>query len=303
MLDMTRISMMAILAVVGLATPAAAHVIAGDRVFPVTTTFDDPGVGDELTLPQVVYQRSGGPTYDTQLQWEFDKRITETTAVIYNQGFDFLNSSGNKGRSGLENVYLTGKWQAYTNAAHEFVASVGLIREFSGNTQTQQIGGDAFGSTAPTLYFGKGLGDLPIGYARPFAVTGEFSYVLPDRKLNAGASNSGSPNSFKGALSVQYSLPYLQSQVKNVGLGGFFGRLIPLVELDYASPVGGPASGFPTIFTINPGIIYQADTFQVGVTALIPGNKASGQNVGALLQVHFFLDDIFPNSLGKPIFN
>ena len=27
--------------------PAVAHVIAGDRVFPVTLTFDDPGVSDE----------------------------------------------------------------------------------------------------------------------------------------------------------------------------------------------------------------------------------------------------------------
>jgi hypothetical protein len=31
--------------------PTAAHVVAGARVFPVTLTFDDPGVGHEATLP------------------------------------------------------------------------------------------------------------------------------------------------------------------------------------------------------------------------------------------------------------
>ena len=64
-----------------------------------------------------------------------------------------------------------------------------------------------------------------------------------------------------------------------------------------------PASGNPSTFMLAPGVIYEGDTYQVGLEALIPANKAAGQNVGVQLQVHFFLDDIFPNSLGKPIFN
>jgi hypothetical protein len=38
------------------------------------------------------------------------------------------------------------------------------------------------------------------------------------------------------------------------------------------------------------------------VEALIPANKASGSNVGVIAQFHVFFDDLFPNSLGKPIF-
>jgi hypothetical protein len=30
-------------------------------------------------------------------------------------------------------------------------------------------------------------------------------------------------------------------------------------------------------------------------------NSASGRGVGVVGELHFFLDDIFPNSLGKPI--
>lgn len=280
---------------------ASAHVVAGDRIFPVTLTFDDPGVGDELTLPQFIWQRGGGPQDDYQLQWEFDKTITPTTALIYNHGFDFLTAAGQKNHSGFENVFITGKWQAYTNPDHEFVASLGVIREMSGDVSTQNIGGDAYGATAPTLYFGKGLGDLPIGQLRPLAITGELSYVFPDRRLNSDASNNGNPRLWQGAFSVQYSIPYLQSEVKDYGLPRLLGRLIPLIEVDWASPAAGPAPGNPMTLTVGAGAIWLGETYQVGLEALIPANKAAGQNVGVLLQVHWFFDDLFPNSLGKPV--
>ena len=282
-------------------SPAFAHVIAGDRVFPVTLTFDDPGVGDEATFPQIIWQPGAGPSNDYQLQWEYDKTITPTTALIYNHGFDYLQMSGSKNHSGFENVVITGKWQAFTWPEHEFVASFGVIRELSGNVQTQNIGGDQYGNTEPTGYFGKGFGDLPIGVLRPFAITGELSYVIPDRRENLAASNNGSPFAWVGGLSLQYSIPYLQAQVKDFGLPALIGRLIPLVELDYASPAFGPAQGNPMRLTVAPGAIYLGETFQVGLEALIPANKAAGARVGVLLQVHYFFDDLFPNSLGKPI--
>ncbi len=45
-----------------------------------------------------------------------------------------------------------------------------------------------------------------------------------------------------------------------------------------------------------------ADTWQFALEAIIPMNAASGHGVGVVGELHFFLDDIFPNSLGKPIF-
>lgn len=281
--------------------PAGAHVIAGVRVFPVTLSFDDPGVGDEATLPQFIWQRDAGPQDLYQLQWEFDKTITPTTAIIYNHGYDWFRQSGSKTHTGLENVFLTGKWQAYTDGAHEFVASFGVIREMSGNGQTQSIGGDAYGATSPTAYFGKGFGDLPIGVFRPLAVTGEFSYNIPDRRLNIALDNGGNPASVNGALSIQYSIPYLQLQVKDVGLPDFFGRLIPLVETSWYSPTQSPAGGSPSTWTVAPGVIYLGDNFQMGIEAMIPMNRQTGHNVGVLAQVHFFFDDLFPDSLGKPV--
>ncbi len=41
---------------------------------------------------------------------------------------------------------------------------------------------------------------------------------------------------------------------------------------------------------------------QLGVAAQILVNDRTGNDVGVLALVHFFVDDLFPNSLGRPIF-
>lgn len=65
-----------------LAVPAAqAALVVGRRVFPVTLTFDDRGAGDELRLPQIIWQRDAGPQTPSQLQREFVRnRRCRTTA-------------------------------------------------------------------------------------------------------------------------------------------------------------------------------------------------------------------------------
>jgi hypothetical protein len=51
------------------------------------------------------------------------------------------------------------------------------------------------------------------------------------------------------------------------------------------------------------GALYLGDSYQLGLEALIPLNKAAGQNVGVIFQLHWYFDDIFPNTLGKPLAN
>ncbi len=308
------------------APPALAHVVAGVRVFPVTLTIDDPGTADEASLPALTYNRSGanggsGPGHEVDLGFEYDKTITSNTALILNDGYDIQQMNGGKTETGFENLYVTGKWQAYTNAPHEFVVSLGVIRELGG-TGTTHTGGDHYGATSPTGYFGKGLGDLPIGVLRPLAVTGELSYTIADRELKsfqapalapgavasspfdtglAAQVNNGNNNAWSGGVSLQYSIPYLQSQVKDYGLPNFIGNLVPLVEVTWSSPAASP-SAQGTTWKAAPGVIYMAQWGELGVEAVIPLNKASGTTVGAVGLVHFFFDDLFPNSIGRPIF-
>jgi hypothetical protein len=193
--------------------------------------------------------------------------------------------------------------------------SAGLVIEWGGSG-AQDVGAERFNVYTPTLYFGKGFGDLPpnLSWARPFAITGQFGYAIPgvSQTVTVTANpDTGDqdidtdfhPRVFTWGGTLQYSMPYLKSSVVDLGLPDFINRLIPIVEASFQTPVSNTAtSGTVTTGTVNPGVIYAGDKFQVAVEAVIPINRQSGASVGIIGQLHFFLDDIFPNSLGRPIF-
>ena len=299
-----------------LVQPAFAHGVAGPRIFINTLLIDDPAVSDEASLPTFSWQHfgadeNGGATNEYDFNFEFDKRITETVGIGINDGYTVLQQLGSKTRQGWQNLSVTAKWQPYVNAEHEFMFSVGVILEFA-RTGSVNIDNDDVGSTTPTIYWGKGLGDLPIGYLRPFAITGTFGYQIADKKLKATttvdpdtgltgvAFNNGMENRWTGGLSLQYSLPYLQSQVKDFGFPEFVNRLTPVVEVAWSSPASKPNS-LGTQYLIGVGASYVADAYALTIEALIPGNKQTGTNVGVIAQFHLYFDDLLPNSLGKPI--
>ena len=193
--------------------------------------------------------------------------------------------------------------------------SAGLEIEWGGSG-TQSVGTERFTVYTPTLYFGKGFGDLPtsMNWARPFAITGQVGYAIPGVSKTTVATfdpDTGetdidtefNPRVLNWGATLQYSMPYLKSAVVDLGLPEFINRLIPIVEASFQTPVSNTVtSGTVTTGTINPGIIYAGKTYQVAIEAMIPVNRQSGTGVGVIAQLHFFLDDIFPNTLGRPIF-
>ena len=88
----------------------------------------------------------------------------------------------------------------------------------------------------------------------------------------------------------------------DLGLPDFVNHLIPIVEASMLTPVSNNFDRQRTTGTINPGVIWAGQKVQVGLEALIPINRDSGRHIGFLGQIHFYLDDIFPNSIGRPIF-
>ena len=85
--------------------------------------------------------------------------------------------------------------------------------------------------------------------------------------------------------------------MRDLGLPEFINRLTPIVEATFETPVDAP--GERTTGTINPGVIWTGRRFQVGAEAVIPINRDSGHGVGFVVQLHLFLDDLFPGSLGR----
>jgi hypothetical protein len=162
------------------------------------------------------------------------------------------------------------------------------------------LGAPDFTTLSPGFDFGKGFGDLPgsVPFLRPFAVTGNLSADFPTKTESAGTPN---PNNFNYGFAFEYSLPYLQCCVKDLGLRAPFNQLIPLVEIGFTTPMNRITPGVTTTGTVQPGIIWSGQYFQIGAEAILPANHASGHGIGGLVQFHIYLDDLFPKSFGKPV--
>jgi hypothetical protein len=139
------------------------------------------------------------------------------------------------------------------------------------------------------------LGDLPIGYARPLAITGFAGYE---------AAQGSRIDEVQAGFSVQYSIPYLVSKVANLDLPPFLRGITPITEVLYTTPVKGQGSGQGTTLLVAPGISYSQGTgWELAVEAMIPATKATGRGVGVIAQLVLQLDYLLPDSVfGRPIF-
>ncbi|MBO0753569.1 MAG: hypothetical protein J2P53_15730 [Bradyrhizobiaceae bacterium] len=298
-----------------IATAASAHEIAGNRFFPATLAIDDPGVNDELAMPTIAVTKSGDepPLKELDISGEYAKRLTDSLAISIAPTWTHLYAPagpGGKGASGFQNLATEVKYRFYRDPVHELVMSVGLDAEWGGSGATG-IDADRFTTYTPTFYFGKGFGDLPadVSWARPLALTGTVGYSVPGSGQSTVIGDNGiagiayNPQFLAWGLSLQYSMPYLKSAVYDFGLPDVVNHLIPLVEASFQTPAANFAgTDLKTIGTINPGVIYVSNYYQVGVEAIIPINRDSGRNVGVVAQLHIYLDDLMPTSLGKPLF-
>src|SRR5580698_2279466 len=79
---------------------ANAHAVAGNRVFPVTLTMDDPGVSDEASIPTFSWQRGntddGSPVDAYSWNFEYDKTITKDFGLGLNWGYNLNAVHGGK---------------------------------------------------------------------------------------------------------------------------------------------------------------------------------------------------------------
>jgi hypothetical protein len=288
-------------------SPVAAwsHGFAGKRFFPATLATDDPFVNDEggFLLSNIKEPGSGDEpaTLATEISGEWAKRITPDFGLTVGGAFQHLDPSGEQTVNGFANLELGAKYQFLTNVEHEAILSVGVGAEVGG-TGAERVGADPFSTVSPTFFFGKGMGDLPdsVKMLRPIAITGVLGVDFPTVSTDE-QTGERPPTTLSWGFSVQYNLQYLQSFVRDVGLGPPFNRMIPLVEFPMETCINRACSGQTTGF-VDPGVIWFGKYIQLGLEAQIPLNSRTGDNVGVLVQVHLFLDDLFPKSIGRPLF-
>ena len=293
---------------------ASAHGFAGSRFFPATLSTDDPFVNDELSLPTVssIVTPDAGGTRDTEISVDIAKRITPNFGVEVGGTFINLRPPRERSVSGFGNLELGAKYEFFENDEHETILSVGSDVEIGG-TGSKDVDADSFTTWTPALFFGKGFGDLPdeLSFLKPFALTGLIGVAIPTSTstrtvtLNHATGEreieiERHANVLEWGFALEYSVIYLQEQVKDIGLRAPFDRLIPLIEFPFETPLNRGQEG-QTTGTINPGLIWSGKYFQIGAEAVIPVNSRTGSDVGFIAQLHFYLDDLFPHSLGRPL--
>ena len=266
---------------------AVAHGVIGQRFFPATISTDDPFAADELALPTIT-----SFDHETDIDFDYSKSIFPGFAIGIGIGHLDAKLPGEPRERGFGNLNISPALEIYRNPVHEFIFTTGLDWEVGG-TGNKAVA-ERTSTFTPTIKVGKGFGDLPesIKYLRALAVTGTVGYAIPTAR--------DAPTSIEWGGAIEYSLLYLQNNVRDQGFSNFVAHLTPLVEFRFSSPTRAGDGG--TTGTIDPGLIWSGQYVQLAAEAVVPVNKASGHGVGFIAQLHFYVDDIFPHSLGRPIF-
>jgi hypothetical protein len=277
----------ALLPAAGISSSAAAHGVVGQRFFPATITTDDPFAADELALPTIT-----SFNHETDIDFDYSKTIFPGFAIGVGIGRVNSRLPGEPHESGFGNLDISPAFEVYRDPKHEFIFATGLDWEVGG-TGNKAVA-DRTSTFTPTVKFGKGFGDLPdsLKYLRPLAITGTVGYAIPTAR--------DKPKSIEWGGAIEYSLLYLQNNVRDQGFSKFVSHLTPVIEMQFSSPAARRNGG--TTGTVNPGLIWSGQYIQLAAEAVVPVNRASGHGLGFIAQLHFYIDDIFPHSLGGPIF-
>ena len=299
----------------GFAQGAYAHCIAGNRFFPGTLTFDDPAVADESPTEISSFKHRAGDgtnVTDTAIESSLSRLLTPTLLVGIDTGWIERSRSGFRSQTGFDATSLDLKTLVYEDDPHETLVSAGFNWGI-GHSGAQAVGADRATTFQPGLFFGRGFGDFPddLSWLRPFAIAGAITpfFVTRRQSMVSAVTPSGQlapvltpdSNILHWGVALEFSTLYLTDRFtggppKEEPLNQF----VPLVEFAFDTPFGGGSSG-RTVGTMNPGLSYVAETWQLAIEAIVPLERQAGRGVGVRAQILFFLDDLVPSLFGHPL--
>jgi hypothetical protein len=304
----------------------------GDRYFPSTLATTVPTAADFYNPPYFVKLPDTATTPSTRefdIPTTYSRLVTKDWAVFFTETFRVIEDATRGTRSGFDNLVIGTQYQLYTNPEHQFVVTVGGTAAIGG-TGAPGIA-STFSTLTPTVYIGKGFGDLPdsAAWLRPLTISATAAVAVPtdgstltstslgsvNLPLETGAFNSlttlptGSttlaatvnPKILQLGFALEYSLVTNEYTGPNRTGTRYPQGWVPLVEFTTSTPLNGPLAG-RTTGTVNPGVIWVSRYLQVAAEAIIPMDAHSGRDIGARLQAHLYLPAIFPDFYAKPVF-
>ncbi len=278
-----------------LAGSAHAHGVVGQRTFIEPFITEDVNPKNEFVIgrPEWDHSREGRTL---SLGFGLEKKLADRLSLTLDSEWLDLSPKAHDEphASGFNNLGITLKYAFFIDPPHEAITSIAL--ESTAPTGTTKVGAEVDPSFKPFLLYGKGAGDLPdaLAYLRPLAVQGDAGF-----EVSIGHAHD---TTFAHNIAIQYSIPYLQAAVRDLGLPWPLNDLLPVTEFNFEHGVNGEEHGKTHAFT-TPGIVYMDRWVELGVAGRFPlnGNAHKELDWGIVWIVDLFIDDIFPLTKWQPI--
>jgi hypothetical protein len=274
---------------------AIAHGVVGDYVFLEPLITQDPTPANELDFLQPSWVRSNDSnTYSIGFSMEkvlyVDDEYVPRFSVGGGSNWTHVSPFQSGSMEGFGNLILFGKYAFFYSLKHEFMLTIGAQLQLpAGN---KDIEAENHTSLGPLFLWEKGMGDLPnltvLKYFRPFGIQSDFGYV-------PALGGHTSHHMFADAV-IEYSLPYLSNNVRDIGLKWPLRNLFLFNEINYDQLITGPpGQTFPTLLA-TPGIAYVSYHFELSLGTQFALNNASvpGTHAAVLGLLDIFYDSIFP---------
>ena len=274
---------------------AIAHGVVGDYVFLEPLITQDPTPANELDILQPSWVRSSDAnTYSIAFSIEkvlyIDDEYMPRISVGGGSNWSHVSPFVGAGKQGFDDLTLFGKYGFYYSLKHEFMLTIGAQLQLP--TGDKDIEAQNHTSLGPLFLWEKGMGDLPnlalLKYFRPFGVQSDFGYV---------PALGGHPSHHMFADTViEYSLPYLSNNVRDIGLKWPLRNLFLFNEINYDQFITGPSGQtFPTMLA-TPGIAYVSYHFELALGTQFALNNASvpGTHAAVVGLLDIFYDSIIP---------
>jgi hypothetical protein len=300
--SMRRICALALATAIAFPAVASAHGTVGDYTFLEPIVAEDANPKNELDIlrPGHVWTASGR---QFTLGFSLEKTLVAApeayangapggglVSILIGSSRNYLSPSPGTHLSGFDDLEVLAKWAFLTIPEHEFRLSIGA--KFVLPTGNPSVEGQNHTQLGPEFLWAKGWGDLPnrglVKYLRPFGFQGDFGYV-------PALGGSTFHEMFADNM-VEYSLPYLSNNVKDIGLKWPLRNIYLFTEFNYNQLITGPSgTTFPKVL-VTPGIAFMNYYVQLSVATQFALNSAAvSDNHAAVLGLFdVFIDDVFP---------
>jgi hypothetical protein len=276
------------------AARAGAHGVVGQRTFIEPFITEDANPKNEFVIARPEWTGADN-AHALGYGFGLEKKLADRFSITLDSEWDRILPGGSEesSESGFNNLGITLKYAFFMNPDHEAIVSFAV--ESTAPTGTEDVEAEPDWAFKPFFLYGKGFGDLPDGlrYLRPLAVQGDFGPEV--------STGPGTETTFAHDLCFQYSIPYLQAAVVDLGIGWPFNDLIGVTEFNFEHVVHGEESG-TNVISMTPGIVYMDRRLEIGFAARAPlsGSAHDEFHWGIIGIIDLFIDDLWPATKWQP---